>query len=238
MRLGILHSGHGFGTKALFALIRTVSRQPVLDVIKLVKYRADFYGQPMGVITQDAMRGPSTWSVGDRELMAAFVDDGLFCRVLPQEKNQPRNASHRQRPGKAGAEPIENGRTTERRQRIHITLANPESEIASVQLTVYGFPVGGRIDPAVAYAIHDGSAAAHNNPAEIHKTIAFNRAVEAGRSASIDVSVQDFSIESSIDLNSATYSDGSSWHPANHRYCQALGVPTGAMPIDGAVTHR
>jgi len=79
MRLEILDSGHGFSTKALFALIRTVSRQPVLDVIKLVKYRADFYGEPMGVITQDAMRGPSTWSVGDRELMAAFVAKANQC---------------------------------------------------------------------------------------------------------------------------------------------------------------
>jgi AhpD family alkylhydroperoxidase len=73
MRLRILDSGHGFGTKALFALIRTVSRQPVLDVIKLVKYRADFYGGPMAKVTQEAMRGPSAWSVGDRELMATFV---------------------------------------------------------------------------------------------------------------------------------------------------------------------
>jgi hypothetical protein len=56
MRLRILDSGHGFGTKALFALIRTVSRQPVLDVIKLVKYRADFYGRPMGAVTQAAIR--------------------------------------------------------------------------------------------------------------------------------------------------------------------------------------
>jgi alkylhydroperoxidase family enzyme len=73
MRLRILDRGHGFATKVLFALIRAVSRQPVLDVIKLVKYRADFYGGPMGAITQDAMRGPSTWSIGDREMMAAFV---------------------------------------------------------------------------------------------------------------------------------------------------------------------
>src|SRR5258708_11635254 len=73
MRLASLDSGHGFGTKALFALIRTVSRQPVLDVIKLVKYRADFYGGQMQGVTHEAMRGPSTWSVGDRELMAAFV---------------------------------------------------------------------------------------------------------------------------------------------------------------------
>jgi alkylhydroperoxidase family enzyme len=79
MRLRILDSGHGFGTKALFALIRTVSRQPVLDVIKLVKYRADFYGGPMQGVTHEAMRGPSTWSVGDRELMAAFVAKTNHC---------------------------------------------------------------------------------------------------------------------------------------------------------------
>jgi AhpD family alkylhydroperoxidase len=79
MRLSILDSGHDFGTKALFALIRTVSRQPVLDIIKLVKYRADFYGKPMSAVTQEAMRGPSAWSVGDRELMAAFVAKTNQC---------------------------------------------------------------------------------------------------------------------------------------------------------------
>jgi AhpD family alkylhydroperoxidase len=79
MRLAILDSGHGFGTKLLFALIRTVSRQPVLDVIKLVRYRPDFYGRPMQGVTQGAMRGPSAWSVGDRELMAAFVAKTNHC---------------------------------------------------------------------------------------------------------------------------------------------------------------
>lgn len=79
MRLQILESGHTFGTKALFALIRTVSRQPVLDVIKLVKYRADFYGKPMSAVTHEAMRGPSEWSVGDRELMAAFIAKTNQC---------------------------------------------------------------------------------------------------------------------------------------------------------------
>jgi uncharacterized peroxidase-related enzyme len=79
MRLAVLDSGHSFGTKALFALIRAVSRQPVLDVIKLVKYRADFYGHPMQGVTQDAMRGPSAWSVGDRELMAALIAKTNAC---------------------------------------------------------------------------------------------------------------------------------------------------------------
>jgi uncharacterized peroxidase-related enzyme len=79
MRLTILDSGHGLGTKALFALIRTVSRQPVLDVIKLVKYRPDFYGGPMQGVTHEAMRGPSAWSVAERELMATFVAKTNQC---------------------------------------------------------------------------------------------------------------------------------------------------------------
>src|ERR1700733_3516947 len=138
----------------------------------------------------------------------------------------------------AGAEPIGHGRTTERRQRIHISLANPESEVAFAQLTVYGFPVGGRVDSAVAFARHEGSPVVHNDPAEIQKTIAFDRAVSAGQSTSIDISVRDFSIVSSIDLNSVIYSGGSHWHPANHKYCKAVGVPTGALSIDGAAIHR
>jgi hypothetical protein len=46
MRLAILDSGHGFGTKALFAFIRAVLRHPVPEVVKLVKYRPDFFGTP------------------------------------------------------------------------------------------------------------------------------------------------------------------------------------------------
>jgi uncharacterized peroxidase-related enzyme len=79
MRLKILTSGYGFGTKVLFALIHAVSRQPVPDAAKLVFYRPEFYGAPMKEITQEAMRGPSAWSVGDRELMAAFVSQANEC---------------------------------------------------------------------------------------------------------------------------------------------------------------
>jgi AhpD family alkylhydroperoxidase len=79
MRLRILDNGHGFGTKALFALIRAASRQPVLDIIKLVKYRPDFYGNPMSKVTHEAMRGPSSWTVADRELMAAFIAKTNQC---------------------------------------------------------------------------------------------------------------------------------------------------------------
>lgn len=95
MRLQILDTGHGLGTKAFFALIRTVSRQPVLDVIKLVKYRPDFYGNPMSAVTQNAMRGPSAWSVGDRELMAAFVANTNQCEFCIKAHSAVAEAAYR-----------------------------------------------------------------------------------------------------------------------------------------------
>lgn len=80
MRLEILDRGHSLGTKALLGMIRLVSRQPVVDAVKLAFYRKDFYGA--GDLTHEAMRGPSDWSVGDRELMAAVVskaNESPFC---------------------------------------------------------------------------------------------------------------------------------------------------------------
>jgi uncharacterized peroxidase-related enzyme len=77
MRLGILDRGHDLRTKALLALVRAVSRQPVLDAVKLALYRPDFYS---GALTHEAMRGSSAWSIGDRELMAAFVSRVNECQ--------------------------------------------------------------------------------------------------------------------------------------------------------------
>ena len=79
MRLGILDRGYGPGTKLLFALIRVFSGNPVPDAAKLVFYRPDFYGARMKEFTHEAMRGPSAWSVGDRELMAAYVSKANEC---------------------------------------------------------------------------------------------------------------------------------------------------------------
>ena len=81
MRLAILDSGHPSGTKLSFAVVRAVSRLPVPDAVKVNRYRPDFYGMPMRVLTQKAMRGPSAWSVGDRELMGACVSQINRCEV-------------------------------------------------------------------------------------------------------------------------------------------------------------
>lgn len=82
MRLAILDKAHSLGTKALFAAIRIFSGHPVVDAVKLVSYRPDFYGEPMKRLTHEAMRGSSAWSVADRELMAAAISEAngtVFC---------------------------------------------------------------------------------------------------------------------------------------------------------------
>ena len=79
MRLDVLNRGYAPGTKLLFAFIQLFSRQPVPDAAKLVFYRPDFYGSGAKEFTHEAMRGPSAWSVGDRELMAAYVSQANEC---------------------------------------------------------------------------------------------------------------------------------------------------------------
>ena len=92
MRLAILDHGHGIRTKAMFALIRVFSGHPVVDAVKLALYRPSFYRA--GGLTQEAMRGPSEWSVADRELMAAYVskvNETQFCIAAhTAEPDEPR----------------------------------------------------------------------------------------------------------------------------------------------------
>ena len=79
MRLSILDRGHGLVAKAMFAMMRVVARQPAPDVIKTLMYRPDFFGTPMKAVFQEAMRGPSEWSIAERELMASFVSKANEC---------------------------------------------------------------------------------------------------------------------------------------------------------------
>ena len=77
MRLATFEGGHSFKHRALLAFIRTVSRQRVPDVVRLLLYRPEFF--PMNPVFQRAMRGPSEWSIGEREMMASFVSKTNEC---------------------------------------------------------------------------------------------------------------------------------------------------------------
>jgi len=79
MRLRRVEHGHRLGEKLKLILIRLVGRRRVPDVVKTILYRPEFWGRPMCAWTQAVMRGPSDWSVGERELFAAFTSRMNQC---------------------------------------------------------------------------------------------------------------------------------------------------------------
>jgi hypothetical protein len=49
------------------------------DVRMMLAYREELFGRPFSEALQEIMRGPSAWSVGERELFAAFVSAQNQC---------------------------------------------------------------------------------------------------------------------------------------------------------------
>jgi hypothetical protein len=73
VRLGVVERGHGLPQKIVLGLIRVFTGRRAADIIRTLLYRPEFFGRPMSAWTQAVMRGPSEWSVGERELFAAFT---------------------------------------------------------------------------------------------------------------------------------------------------------------------
>ena len=72
MRLKKVHSGHRLREKAILGMMRLVTGHAP-GVVRTLMYRKEFFGAPWTALTQQVMRGPSEWTVGERETFAAFV---------------------------------------------------------------------------------------------------------------------------------------------------------------------
>ena len=68
-----MERGERLANRVKYALIRIVSGFRAPDVVRTLAYRKAFFGEPHTIHTQAVMRGPSLWTVGERELFAAFV---------------------------------------------------------------------------------------------------------------------------------------------------------------------
>lgn len=54
--------------------------QPLPDVIRVMMYHSAFFGQQFSDTLDELLQGPSDWSLGERELFAAFVSSKNKCR--------------------------------------------------------------------------------------------------------------------------------------------------------------
>jgi hypothetical protein len=73
MRLSVVDSGHAPAEAAVLEMMRERNGHEPLGVIKTLMYRPELFGRPFSETLEEAMRGPSEWSAGERELFAAFT---------------------------------------------------------------------------------------------------------------------------------------------------------------------
>ena len=72
MRLKKVHQGHRLPDKVMLAVMNLIVGQAP-GVVRTLRFRKEFFGHPISELSQLVMRGPSEWTVGERETFAAFV---------------------------------------------------------------------------------------------------------------------------------------------------------------------
>jgi AhpD family alkylhydroperoxidase len=81
MRLAVLERGHRVRARLFFAVASALAGgEQVDDVFKTILYRPALVGGPwFTTMIRGSLRGPSQWSVGERELFAAATSQANAC---------------------------------------------------------------------------------------------------------------------------------------------------------------
>lgn len=82
MRLEILENGHRFPARLFVRAAQLLLRQRMDNVVLTCLHRPEFWGRPFFKLIPEVLRGPSYWTVGEREYMALVVsrlNDCPFC---------------------------------------------------------------------------------------------------------------------------------------------------------------
>jgi len=78
MRLKKVREGHSLRDRLMLGAMRIMAGHAP-GVVRTLLYRKGFFGSPFSELTQQVMRGPSPWEVGEREIFAAFVSRLNHC---------------------------------------------------------------------------------------------------------------------------------------------------------------
>jgi hypothetical protein len=79
MRLAAIRRGNRWPNRLFLRLVGTMAKMDPPDVVRTMNYRSGFFGGPCSVVLQSVMRGPSEWTVGERELFAAYTSHLNLC---------------------------------------------------------------------------------------------------------------------------------------------------------------
>jgi hypothetical protein len=73
MRLEAVERGHAADQAAALDAMRERFGSEPMGVQKTLRFRPEIFGFPFSDVLQRALRGPSDWSPGERELFAGFT---------------------------------------------------------------------------------------------------------------------------------------------------------------------
>lgn len=79
LRLQKLRNGQSWLHKLQLTLIPLMTKVPVSDVLRTLFYRPKLFGKAFSGLVQSALRGPSPWTVAERELFAGYVSARNQC---------------------------------------------------------------------------------------------------------------------------------------------------------------
>jgi uncharacterized peroxidase-related enzyme len=82
MRLEVLESGHRLPARLFIRVTELLFRQRMDNVALTAMHRPELWGRPFFTLGSEVLRGPSFWTVGEREYMAMVVsrlNDCPFC---------------------------------------------------------------------------------------------------------------------------------------------------------------
>lgn len=147
----------------------------------------------------------------------------ILVLTLPTVETCPVGMQARQRPGGYLQSVRNEPRVETLAQRIYLTLTGKSSaQISKAVVTARGLTAKNRVIPALS---NEGYAS------DITKTLSLTFSPGSGRAVSTNLVLVGFTSVNSLELDSVTYSDGSTWRFTSSQGCRV--APDPLMLIDG-----